>query len=225
MRNAPPISTISPRETITSRPAASVLSTRTVAAALLLTTSAASAPVSVWKRPCTWSSRSERRPEPRSACRLENPAATSASACCAASESGARPRLVWSRTPVALTARRRLRAAARSRISAARAATASALDVHRAFAREQPRARLGDRLARGLQGQRARRREPRPSADGRACRPRAATGAASEDSSAIPLTSRRSLFTDQGTQDDARTANQADLSIASFLPCLGASWW
>ena len=158
MRNAPPISTISPRETITSRPAASVLSASTVAAALLLTTSAASAPVSAWKRPCTWSSRSERRPEPRSACTLQNPPATSASACCAASESGARPRLVWSSTPVALTARRRLDAAERSRSLRGAGRDGVRADVHRAFARQEPRARLGHRLARGLQGQRARRR-------------------------------------------------------------------
>ena len=45
-RKPPPISTSSPRETITSRPAASAASVSSVAAALLLTTTAASAPVS-----------------------------------------------------------------------------------------------------------------------------------------------------------------------------------
>ena len=46
-RKEPPISTNWPRETITSLPAATVLSTIAVAAALLLTTVAASAPVSM----------------------------------------------------------------------------------------------------------------------------------------------------------------------------------
>ena len=48
-RKEPPISTNWPRETITSLPAATVLSTMAVAAALLLTTVAASAPVSCFK--------------------------------------------------------------------------------------------------------------------------------------------------------------------------------
>ena len=46
MRKAPPISINSPRDTIASRPLASVLSTSSTAAALLLTTVASSAPVS-----------------------------------------------------------------------------------------------------------------------------------------------------------------------------------
>ena len=50
MRNAPPISISSPRETIASRPRASVLSTSSTAAALLLTTVASSAPVSSQSR-------------------------------------------------------------------------------------------------------------------------------------------------------------------------------
>src|SRR5436853_250675 len=45
IRNSPPISISSPRETTTSRPWASVSSARRTAAALLLTTSASSAPV------------------------------------------------------------------------------------------------------------------------------------------------------------------------------------
>ena len=46
MRKAPPISISSPRETMASRPSASVLSVSSTAAALLLTTVASSAPVS-----------------------------------------------------------------------------------------------------------------------------------------------------------------------------------
>jgi hypothetical protein len=45
MRNDPPISTSSPRETITSQPRASSFTTSETAAALLFTTSAASDPV------------------------------------------------------------------------------------------------------------------------------------------------------------------------------------
>ena len=45
MRNPPPISTSSPREITTSRPAARPARISMIAAALLLTTSAASAPV------------------------------------------------------------------------------------------------------------------------------------------------------------------------------------
>ena len=52
-RNAPPISISSPRETIASRALASVFSTSSTAAALLLTTVASSAPVSSRTRPRT----------------------------------------------------------------------------------------------------------------------------------------------------------------------------
>ena len=79
MRKLPPISISSPRETIASRPSASVLSASTSAAAQLLTTSASSAPVS---------SRKQRRAVRRSAIRarrastsysrFENPRATRA---------------------------------------------------------------------------------------------------------------------------------------------------
>ena len=46
MRKPPPISTSSPREMITSRPVASADSVTSIAAALLLTTAASTAPVS-----------------------------------------------------------------------------------------------------------------------------------------------------------------------------------
>ncbi len=51
MRNAPPISMSSPRDTITSRPFASVFNTSSTAAALLLTIVASSAPVRSHKDP------------------------------------------------------------------------------------------------------------------------------------------------------------------------------
>ena len=54
-RNDPPISTSSPRETTASWPRANSWSTIMTAAALLLTASAASAPVSVQMRRSTWS--------------------------------------------------------------------------------------------------------------------------------------------------------------------------
>ncbi len=55
MRNDPPISTSSPRDTTASRPWANSASTMTTAAALLFTAMAASAPVSAQSRPSTWS--------------------------------------------------------------------------------------------------------------------------------------------------------------------------
>ena len=61
MRNSPPISMSSPRDTITSLPRARLSSTRSTAEALLLTTSDASAPVRRRRRPATWLYR-----EPRS---------------------------------------------------------------------------------------------------------------------------------------------------------------
>ncbi len=54
MRNDPPISTSSPRETATSRPLARLSSMSSTAAALLLTTSASSAPVSLVSSLTTW---------------------------------------------------------------------------------------------------------------------------------------------------------------------------
>ena len=103
MRNAPPISTSSPRETITSLPparrAAIVSST---AAALLLTTVAACAPVSVVSSSSTTPSRSPRPPEARSYSRLLGPAIIASRCCSAGSASSARPRLVWITVPVRL---------------------------------------------------------------------------------------------------------------------------
>ena len=61
-RNPPPISTSSPREMRTSRPAASAASASSVAAALLLTTTAASAPVSRQIRRSACTSRRPRAP-------------------------------------------------------------------------------------------------------------------------------------------------------------------
>jgi hypothetical protein len=61
-RKPPPISTSSPRDTMTSRPAASAASTIIVAAALLLTTTADSAPVNRQISPSAWTSRRPRAP-------------------------------------------------------------------------------------------------------------------------------------------------------------------
>ncbi len=102
MRNPSPISTISPRLRTISRPRARAVAARTRAAALLLVRWTASAPG-------TASARADRAPVPR---RARRPVARSnstsvgpeaaRSASRAASESGARPRLVWITTPVAL---------------------------------------------------------------------------------------------------------------------------
>ena len=70
-RKEPPISTNWPRETITSLPAATELSTMAVAAALLLTTVAASAPVNCCKSSSIRSSRRDRAPLDRSICKSE----------------------------------------------------------------------------------------------------------------------------------------------------------
>ena len=113
--NPPPISTASPRETITSLPAATAASPSMSADALLFTTSAASAPVA-------WQTRSEMRacldprfPSLRSSSRLLYPDAAMATAFRLSSLSGARPRFVCSTTPVALTTRRGPRRPARRR--------------------------------------------------------------------------------------------------------------
>ena len=100
--NEPPISTNSPRETITSRRRARLPSTSISAAALLLTTVAASAPVSRRNQASTCSSRSPRWPVARSNSRLDAPAATCAMAASACSGSGARPRLVCNTVPLRL---------------------------------------------------------------------------------------------------------------------------
>ena len=66
IRNAPPISTSSPRDTITSRPLASVFRASSTAAALLFTTVAASAPVRCLTRSSMACSRRPRSPWTRS---------------------------------------------------------------------------------------------------------------------------------------------------------------
>ena len=101
-RNAPPISTSSPRETITSLRCASALSVRNTPAALLLTMVQASAPVSSRSRPSTRSSRSPRRALSRSNSRLHGMRIASLTASMASSGSSARPRLVCSTVPVRL---------------------------------------------------------------------------------------------------------------------------
>ena len=105
MRNAPPISTSSPRETNTSRWRASVFNTNSTAAALLLTTVAASAPVRRQIHSSTWTSRSPRRPLAKSNSRLLAPEATAVMASIASRGSGARPRLVCSTVPVRFNTR------------------------------------------------------------------------------------------------------------------------
>src|SRR5579862_1606559 len=121
-RNDPPISTSSPRDTITARPAASAASATRHAAALLLTTSASSAPVSSRNAPTRCPCRDPRSPCSRSYSRFAYPRATSPTASIAAAASGARPRFVCSTTPVALmTGRNDGRAS-----SAAAAATSAA---------------------------------------------------------------------------------------------------
>ena len=54
MRNPPPISTSSPRDTTTPRPAATVFTARMSAAAQLFTTNASSAPVSSVSSAAQW---------------------------------------------------------------------------------------------------------------------------------------------------------------------------
>ena len=123
MRTPPPISTSSPRLTATPpRPASPTESAS--AAALFVTTSASSAPVSATR----WSSASRyrrpRRPVARSSSRNSVPAAASAAARIAASGHGARPRFVCTITPVPLSTRvgpaPPSNAASRARTSAAR---------------------------------------------------------------------------------------------------------
>ena len=70
---------------------------------VLLTTIAASAPVSEHKRPSTCACREPREPDARSSSRFEYPLPTSTTRSRAAAGSGARPRFVWTITPVALS--------------------------------------------------------------------------------------------------------------------------
>ena len=75
-RNEPPISMSWPREMITRRPAASVCSVSSVAAAQLLTTRAASAPVTSWHSASTAAPRRPRWPLSRSTSTLVHSAAS-----------------------------------------------------------------------------------------------------------------------------------------------------
>ena len=126
MRKPSPISTSSPRLTMISRPRASASAQSSSAAALLLTTRAASASgtaaasASSAPRP-----RRARLPVASSNSTSVAPAATR-SASRAAADSGARPRLVWTMTPVALITCRRLVAYA-GRAAMAAAVTSSGL--------------------------------------------------------------------------------------------------
>ena len=96
IRNPPPISTNSPRDTATSRPSARAARTSRTAEAQLLTTMAASAPQARASRAGARSCREPRVPVSRSNSRVAyRPSPTVV-------PHGARPRLVWSSTPVAL---------------------------------------------------------------------------------------------------------------------------
>jgi hypothetical protein len=132
IRNEPPIATSSPRETSTDRPRAKAASASITAEALLLTAIASSQPNTSRTSDRTWSWRFPRSPVWRSYSTVEYPAAASAAAARASSESGARPRFVWRRTPVALTAR--------TSVGAKRAARASEADLHSACGSTTPAA-------------------------------------------------------------------------------------
>ena len=94
-RKPPPISMSSPRLTMTERPRASAASTSNTAAAPLFTTSPASASQAWAINAAAWPDRDPRSPVARSNSRLEYVAPCRRA-------SGARPRFVWSSTPVAL---------------------------------------------------------------------------------------------------------------------------
>ena len=96
MRNPPPISTLSPRDTATSRPCASAARTSMTAAALLFTTMADSALMSDDTSAETAVCREPRSPVVRSNSILLGREALLWA-------NGARPRLVCNNTPVALT--------------------------------------------------------------------------------------------------------------------------
>ncbi len=119
-----PISISSPLLTIISRPAASAVAASTSAAALLLTTCTACASGTALASAASIAApRRPRAPVARSNSRSVHPAAA-LRASRAAADSGARPRLVCNRTPVALTMGVRLAASRGSPVTAA-AATSS----------------------------------------------------------------------------------------------------
>ena len=104
-RNPPPISTASPRETITSLPSAKADNPRSNAEALLFTTKEASAPVISLSKDCRCDCLEPLLPLDRSNSRSEYPALAANAASIALSLRGDLPRLVWIITPVALITR------------------------------------------------------------------------------------------------------------------------
>ena len=147
MRKAPPISTSSPRETITSLPRARAAIVSSTAAALLLTTVAASAPVSVVSSSSTTLSRSPRPPQARSYSRLLGPAIIASRCCSAGSASSARPRLVWITVPVRLMTRRRRGARRRCRRSQPAAASSACASILSGASAPASAARAASRAA------------------------------------------------------------------------------
>ena len=120
-RKPSPISTISPRLTTTSRPPASAVVASTSAAAPLLTTSAASASGTAASRAASGAAapRAARARSPGRA-RRRRSRRRPRSPSTAAAESGARPRLVCTTTPVALSTGRSVVARRRERGDAPR---------------------------------------------------------------------------------------------------------
>ena len=106
MRKPSPISTSWPRLTSTSPPRAVAHRASSTAAALLFTTRASFAPVTVHNTSRTWSCREERSPRARLYSRSVYDEAAMVTARTASSGSRARPRLVCTTTPVALMTRR-----------------------------------------------------------------------------------------------------------------------
>ena len=123
-RNSPPISISSPRETTTSRPLARPPRASSSPPAALLATRAASAPVASRSSASAAAPRRPRAPAARSYSTAAYPAAC-ATASFAAADSGARPRLVCSTTPVAFTTARVRLAHTPSSSPATRAASSS----------------------------------------------------------------------------------------------------
>ena len=104
IRNSPPISISSPRETTTSRSFASAVHTSSIAAALLFTTSAASAPAQHGEQRLDVDVRDRRDARGlRRARGSSSPARRRRRRRSPRASSGARPRLVCRMTPVALT--------------------------------------------------------------------------------------------------------------------------
>ena len=102
MRNDPPISINSPLETTTSFLLDKACKSKNTAAALLLTTVAASAPVNSQRISSTSSSRSPRLPSPKSYSRAQGSEAALAIASTTSGGMMARPKLVCKTVPVKL---------------------------------------------------------------------------------------------------------------------------